>query len=324
MNNLPEKSTNLIHGYTFPENEAAMIRANPKENSTAVSVRTVTSDQIKEILQSIGVPLDKIPRYDATVQDVILVCIHTAIQRLGHNKKHSQDVKFTCDEIYKWVKSYKYSLSVQELILAIQLGSQGEYNEDVVYVSATNAIRWVKTYLNRREIVFKTLSVAKEKEALTGSEIERKEKFIDYWERFPAMVRDEFLFYNANGTTSESVARIITGLERIGFKSNGKGFLSELIPVETKQEWKEEIEKRLKPEPVTKTITTYNAETDKHEHTKHTLEPQKIDVVLFGDEVIAECKRRALIHWFDGVVMVEVDVIKQLCDKAVKRALKRN
>jgi len=268
-----------------------------------------------------GNPIRKMS--EGNVKQRLISLISNAINNC-QSPKTEDEIDILVDKIYKSLRSRYKTMKVEEVELAVNLGSVGEYNEpgDVVYVNLKNVTDWIRTYLNLKQKLVMKRKEVKEKQAQIESHDDGKVKFIDYWERFPAMVRDEFLYYNAFDKTSESVDRIITGLERIGFKSNGKGFLSELIPVETKQIWKEEIEKRLKPEPVTKIITTYNAETEKQEHTKHTLEPQKIDEVLFGDQVIAECKRRALIYWFDAVVMVEMDVIKQLCDKAVKRALK--
>jgi hypothetical protein len=300
MANLPSKEDQFkIDGYNWGETRFNMINADLQGNP----IRRLSEGNVKQRLI-----------------DLML----NAIQNC-QNPKSKAETDLLVDKFYKALKSRYMTLKIEEVELAVNLGSVGEYNEpgDVVYVNLKNVTDWIRTYLNRKQKLVMKRKEVKEKQEQIEDHDEGKRKFIDYWERFPSMVRDEFLFYCANGKTSESVARIITGLERIGFKSNGKGFLSEIIPVETKQEWKEEIEKRLKPQPITKTITTYNAETKKDEHTKHTLEPQKIDAVLFGDEVIAECKRRAIIHWFESTVMVEMDVIKQLCDRAVKRALKR-
>jgi hypothetical protein len=279
MSDLPAKKEQFkVSGYNFTETEFKIIQANQ------------------------SVTVKRKPKLD--MKQAISIAIRAGIQVMGHNEKSSNEMKFMIDTVYDYMCRSLPNTKSEELILAIELGSIGEYDNDVVYMSVKSIIKWIKTYLNRKINTIQTLSLAKEKEALKIAESNKAEKRKDYWKRFPEMVDTEFQYWRANNELSESADRICECLNEIGYLSTKKnGFLGDVVDVDLKKVWKKDVEEkekyRLGKYDVIRTgpmpLIVYHDE---------------ITIDGFAKKVINTCMKMALEYWFKTVDAIDKDGIK--------------
>lgn len=112
-----------------------------------------------------------------------------------------------CDEVISELKSLFTTYTVEEVCMAIDMGSKGKLSdkEEVIYVSVTNILRWIHRFndLVRKEAIYKQRQFEEKQEKIEDqkqSDVKVKDfekAIIRYYESFP-----------------------------IGFKAQSKGYLA--------------------------------------------------------------------------------------------------
>jgi hypothetical protein len=274
MTNLPSKENQFkIHGYTFSGSEYSIIKAQED-----VCIRNLTENVGKRKLS-----------------DAIL----NALVTLGHPKKEDQEMFLLVTKTYNHLLRNYPTIKVSEIELAIDMGSNGEYNNvgDVVFVSQTSVVSWIRRYHEAKKEVFKTLSAAKEKERLRELYNKDSEKERKYWSEFPKMVEDEFNYYKENGKLSEAGFRICKGLEKIGYK--------DFLKIEA--ESKRKMYKKEKSLAIAR-------EKQRIEKTQIIVSQKDLNTKNLESEIILNCKENCLKLWFDTLDFIDNEKIKQLID----------
>jgi len=278
MNNLPAKENQFVrYGRKWTEYEIKAIEADEQ-----------------------GRAIKRYPKLDC--EKMLVICIRKGYQILGHEKDISDSKVLTmARDVYQHVKKNYPNAKLEELCLAIEMGCFGEYGEDFSYMSAKSIVKWLKIYLNRKQILSIALTTAKEKEALKTTKNESKEKVVAYWDRFPEMVETEFKYWRDNWELSESADRICAGLEKIGFKANNNGFLGNVIDAHMKKVWWKEASEKEKYR-----IGAYDVNRFK----------DKVELVYkeavpdgFGDKIKSICFRKSLQYWFKTLQEIDKEGI---------------
>lgn len=269
MSNITKKEQYTYYDYTFSKNECSIINAHVSKS------------------------VDSIPEHDLLKR--IGVSIIKALKTIGQSSKSDQDIQFITSGVFDYVLKHRMNLRIEEVILAIDLGSLGEYGEDVVYVSVKNVIKWLKEYAQQKINTFKVLTTQKEKyehtEALNDSEI----KQVEYWQNFPKNLNDEFMSYKVSGELTNIAWIFVKNLEEIGYTD----FLD--IDLETKKKMYQEEKE--------------NAIRRKREELSETyivITPKLLAVEPLDKEIKKECKLRALKMWFDKIEFIDIEKIEQL------------
>lgn len=269
MSNLPSKQNQfVIHGYQFNENEYRVIKA-------------IDSKSIIDI-----------PEYDA--RKLIGVAIIKAARTAGQKNFSDGDITFIENGIFDYVKKRK-SIKIDEIILAIDLGSLGEYKDDVVYVSVKSCVKWIKTYLEQKINLFKTLTMQKEKEAIRTAENASNENQKKYWQNFPQMINEEFIYYKANKAFTNTAWLICKNLQEIGYTD----FLN--ISSEEKKSIYKQIEQEVikeESDQIKSHVLVFNEKMIKRE----TLET----------EIKKRCFNKCLMIWFDKIEFIDLEKVKNL------------
>jgi hypothetical protein len=166
---------------------------------------------------------------------------------LGHSKKVTdQEVtvmaKLIIDKLQEKYPNYRSS----EIWNAIRNGAFGEYDDEVVYISARNVIRWcVKYQSNKSEALLKQM---KHKARLTEAqkEAQRKEKRKEYWEGLANEVEKDFNLLQENKPLGVNAWLYYTSLDELGLidvPTEEKKELFEKTFEDLKQKSKEKFER---------------------------------------------------------------------------------
>ena len=302
MSNLPQIRTSIatfevkegitecrVHGRIYNEEDFSVLQA------AGLVKRSKDSQEVTNI--------KKVPKLDA--KKSISMALIKATEILRHKDLPVNESLQMAEDIYlQCCRSYP-SLKFEEILIAINFGSYGKYDSDVVYLSASKVIIWIKRYLMQKYTITDGYLKAKEKERVKTSENESKQKEKDYMNRFHEVVVKEFNHYKEHGELSESVHLLIKGFEKIGYKSEGKGFLGGVIDVDLKKVWKSEIQKRVVYE-----AGMYSVDRNDPENVKSVFDqkPNEAQVKL----IIYKCKVKGLEYCFDIWDEIDTEEIKQL------------
>ena len=275
MSNLIKIEDTRIAGYSFTESQYKIIKA-------------VESDSIKK-----AIPLD--------FRKVLSIAIIKAIAVLGHKSKETSEVLTMATDVYDYALRKYPHVKQEELLLSIQLGSFGEYGEDVVFMSAKNVIGWLKTYLNRKHSVFLSLTKAKENEALRIANNESSEKDRKFWTNFPWLVETEFDIYKSKGSLGVQKDLVVECLEKIGYKSSDGKFLSDVVSGEQKKVFM--LEEKSK---------AIAREVEAKEKTMVVFSVKGVNEKGLEKEIMRNSKVRCLEFYFNSILEIDKEEIKQL------------
>ncbi len=232
-NNLPQKREQeiqpeyTIHGHKFSGQDYRVLHAGGLVNDGA-KVRK----------------LKDVPKLDARKE--LSFALIKAQEILRHGQLESNDALMMAGDVYdETCRTYPH-MKLEEVLATISFGSYGKYDTNVVYLSASNVLRWLRHYLKQKYTITDGYLKAKEKQALRDALNVAKQKEKEYWQRFPDMVASEFMHYKVNGGLSESADRICKGLNAISYKSTKNGFLGDIVDKDLKRVWKQkETEKEM-------------------------------------------------------------------------------
>lgn len=269
MNELAKKEQYTFYGYTFSKNECNIINAHVSKSVNNISEH--------DLMKLIGVAIIK------------------ALKTIGQSSKSDQDIQFITSGVYDYVLKQRMNIKIEEVILAIDLGSLGEYGEDVVYISVKNVIRWLKEYAQQKINTFKVLSTQKEKYERTEALTESERKQVEYWKEFPKNLNVEYINYKANNELSNVAWLYVKNLEEIGYVD----FLD--IDLDTK--------KKMYAEEKDNAIRRKREELGK---THIVITPKLLEVGNMDSEIKRECKLRALRMWFDKLEFIDIEKIESL------------
>ena len=260
MENLPSiKDQFTISGYKFSESEFLVIKANNSQ-----SVKTIENEK---------------------VSDLVTIAIIKAIRTAGQKNLPDTDIQFIANGVHTFAKRAKNTIRIEEILLAIDLGSSGEFTEKedaVIFVSVKNCIGWVKSYLKAKQKTILLLKTVQEKERLLIARKEREEKESEYWETFNDKVQKEFKYYKENNELSSGAWLIVRGLEKEGRAE----FLN--IPDEEKKELFKAEEKKeigVEKEKISKNVVFFSEKMIKNDSLKN--------------RIIESCKNELLKRWFE-------------------------
>lgn len=279
MNNLPSKQDQFNPvGYNWNESESNVLIA----DHNGLSIKKKSAHELKK---------------------AVIIAITNAINNC-QAPKTEDEIKVLSTKVFNSIKSRFSTMKLEEFVLAVELGSTGEYTEpnEIVYVSHRNVLAWLKTYLNRKQKLVIRYRQESDKQSLKTAQKTSIEKEKDYWHEFPEKVVIEFSYFKENGKLSEAGYRICRGLESIGFMSNGKnGFLGDVITAEQKRIIQQEEEKKAIAKEVEikqKTMVVFSAKAVKVEKLKAL--------------VIQKSKERCLMLYFEGRETIDSEHIKNL------------
>lgn len=279
MNNLPSKKEQFNPvGYNWNESESNILIA----DHNGLSIKKKSSHELKK---------------------TVIIAITNAINNC-QSPKTEDEISVLSTKVFNSIRSRFNTMKLEEFILAVELGSTGEYNtvDDIVYVSHANVLKWLKTYLNRKQKLILRYREEKEKEALKEANITSIEKEEKYWLEFPEKVREEFLYYKANGLLSDAGYRICRGLESIYYMSGqGKGFLGTVISPSEKNIIRSEEQK--------KAITK---EVERKQKTMVVFSAKSVKVETLETLIIQNCKERCLMKYFDIEESIDLEYVKSL------------
>ena len=225
MSNLPSiKDQFIISGYKFSEKEFNVIKA-----SESTTLNNVNEKDLKTTL---------------------LASIMNAGRTAGQSKLTEDDLMFCAKGVYDFVRRGGVMVRYDEILLAIQIGSEGGYNDEVVFICVKNCIRWIKTYLAEKNKTMLLLQKAKEREGLLESEDKHETNLKEYAERLPERIQENFNHFKATNEMHENSERLCRELEIKGCD----GFLS------VSDEDKIELFKQVKP------IVIEKARNEAHEN----------------------------------------------------------
>ena len=258
-----------IYGYNFQEGEYRIIKA--------IESKSLIGMNDMDLITLIG------------------GLINSSIVALNHKPMDDKMYEKTVTMLFNNIKRNYINLRIEEIQLAVELGSMGEFGEDVVYVSAKNITGWLKAYTERKKKVFLALTTQKEKHNVTAALNESERKQLEYWQDFPKNLSKEFTIYKATGELSNIAWLYVKNLEEIGYVD----FLD--IDLETKKKMyaqeKENVIRRKREE----LKKTHKVITDK-----------LLEVGDLDSEIKKECKLKALERWFGKIEFIDIEKIESL------------
>lgn len=135
---------------------------------------------------------------------VLVPCIEDAILILGHKHINSKDVSKIVVEVTNYIFDNMHRVKIDEVITAIKQGAFGTYKKekDVVFVSATNIISWIKSYLLEKHKSMKKIQ-DQDSEKLEGIRVKEKEKLSKFYFMIylPYKIEEDRLLYIDTGCT---------------------------------------------------------------------------------------------------------------------------
>jgi len=282
-NNLPSKKDQFtLHGYIFSPQEFGVIQA------------------------SESLPLKEMSQEDT--YDILMLSAVTAVRNAGQKPLPDNEITFIVNGLSKWILNQKESIRVDEIIIALDLGSKGEYGEDVVFVSVRTCISWVRTYMSNKNKVMLQLMEAEERESVQAENEAAEKKTEEYERKFPGYVQGAFVYYKLTGKLPISAYIVCKGLDKLKYKNNGKGFLSEFVTIDDKLKIKDIATTQLRKE---KKLIRYS----------------KFEMVIkeaafnyrYDGVIIRRCKELALMQYFDSLDIFDMTELKAIVTELINK-----
>jgi len=274
MTQLAKKDQFVLHGYQFKPDEFKVIEASKSG--------VIGSDEV---------------RSKAYITDALL----KANEVLGHKPKTDLFIETTASEIYRRV-TIKYStFRIDELINVIELGSFGEFDKDVTFISAANVSKWVGTYLENKKEVIRLLNEQKERELKRLKEQETMKKEKQFWVDFPKFANTEFQYYKANGELSTIGWLLTRNFRRIKFTE----FLDRIS-----NERKHEIFEQQR-------LILTNERRNELSKKFVIVNEKELALETLKQDIQDKCRIIALCEYFDSIDSLDLEKIEKLVDENI-------
>lgn len=171
-----------------------------------------TEAEINTVIAAKSTTISRVER--SSFYEQMINSVNQALLITGQKSNSAEDIasiaKLVGDQLLQKYPNYK----IDEIFHAVKNGAFGEYDKDVIFVSAKNVLRWCVKYQSKKhETLFKQL---KHERKMQEEQVDHKQKIIDYYQDLSNQVKADLDCFVKDQDLSPAAEVFFDSLQKIG------------------------------------------------------------------------------------------------------------